>query len=425
MPSNSQNFQSMLEWLYALQRRGIKVGLSHTRELLAGCGNPQNRFPSIHLAGTNGKGSTTAMIAAILKAVGYKVGMYTSPHLVHFNERIRVNGRPIHDAEIVEFITLFRAQINQVKSTFFEATTAMALWYFAREKVDVAVIETGLGGRFDSTNVLNPVVTVITPVDLDHTELLGDSIESIAMEKAGIIKSDTPVILAPQVEKAEEILRLRAREVTASVFPVEGNFDKATFRLDSGSGFVWRGKQYSTALLGKHQILNAACALEAVQVFNPRITTIDCQKGLSKVQWPGRLQLLSERPPIFYDVAHNPHGIKAIIDNLNCIFAQFPVGILALKGDKELTLIAEALRGRLKQLIVTSIPGTDLIPAKILAQRLNEYKIECVTMSSIDDAIGLMAMGITNEIPGLIFGSHYIAESVFQRFDFFFESGVI
>ena len=425
MSGSSKIIHPLLGWLYGLQRRGIKIGLGHTRDLLISCGDPQNYYPAIHLAGTNGKGSTAAMITAILKAAGYKVGLYSSPHLIRFNERIRVNGTPISDGEIVEFITAYRAEIDRIESTFFEATTAMAMWYFARKKVDVAIVETGLGGRLDSTNILNPVVTVITPVDMDHTELLGSSIEAIAREKAGIIKPDTPLILAPQVDQAAEIIQQKAAAVKAPLIPVVIPLDKIRMVLNAGTEFYWRDKQYLTALLGRHQVVNAIAALEAVRAFDPQITTADCRSGLALVRWPGRLQLLRERPPVFYDVAHNQHSVRRVLSEISSLLNQPPVGILALKADKELNLLAEAIKGRFDRLIVTTVPETGLMTAEDLGRRLTEVGVECEILPQFSTAVRELDRDKTGRKPWLFFGSHYIAERVFQHFDFSFETGII
>ena len=192
---NSAEFNQLLEDLYALQRLGIKVGLEHTHQLLEVCSNPQDSFMSIHIAGTNGKGSTSAMIASILIEAGYSVGLYTSPHLLKFNERIRINGVPISDNRIVEFMSQYKSAIKEIESTFFEATTAMTFDYFKKKMIDVAVVETGLGGRLDSTNVIKPIVTIISSITADHTEILGKDLETIAFEKGGIIKCGVPLIL--------------------------------------------------------------------------------------------------------------------------------------------------------------------------------------------------------------------------------------
>ena len=202
----SPDLSHILESLYELQRHGIKLGLEHTHRLLEFLGDPHKDLTLIHIAGTNGKGSTCAYIDSILRADGKKIGLYTSPHLIRFNERIRVNGIPIKDHEIIAFLEHAGATIKEIESTFFETTTAMALDHFKRHSVDVAVIETGVGGRLDSTNVIKPDLSVITSISMDHMEILGNTIEKIAEEKAGIIKEKTPVISVCQSKTVQKIL---------------------------------------------------------------------------------------------------------------------------------------------------------------------------------------------------------------------------
>ena len=199
------NLTQTLESLYKLQRRGIKMGLNHTSLLLKFLKNPQDNFKIIHVAGTNGKGSTAAIINSILISNSHKVGLYTSPHLINFNERIRINGVTITDEEIMSFMKHVEPAINEIKSTFFEVTTAMAFHHFNTNDVDIAIIETGLGGRLDSTNVVNPSLTVMTPISLDHRDILGDTIEKIAKEKAGIIKKGVPLVTVNQVNNVDLI----------------------------------------------------------------------------------------------------------------------------------------------------------------------------------------------------------------------------
>ena len=202
----STDFSALLKSLFNLQRLGIKLGLEHTFRLLDFIGNPQDDLTMVHVAGTNGKGSTCAMIASILHASGKNVGLYTSPHLIRFNERIRINGYPIPDKQIITFMKKVGPVVQEIESTFFETTTAMAFDYFQQQKVDVAVIETGLGGRLDSTNVIKPKVTVISHISMDHMDILGKDIEKIANEKAGIIKNNVPLIIAEQTPKVKNIL---------------------------------------------------------------------------------------------------------------------------------------------------------------------------------------------------------------------------
>lgn len=398
--------QTLLDWLYALQRQGIKVGLEHTRALLDCCGTPQAAFPAIHVAGTNGKGSVCALIAAILRAAGYRVGLYTSPHLVRFNERVRIDGVPIADETIAIFTERYRPAIERIRATFFEATTALAFWYFAQEKVDLAVVETGLGGRLDSTNVLAPVLTVITPVAVDHTALLGTDLRAIAAEKAGIIKPGVPLVLAPQAEAAREVITRRATESAAPLIPVLPPEGAVELTVGRGTAFCWRGRRYHTALLGSHQALNAAGALMAVETFDKNLSPAACAAGLRNVSWPGRMQQLRRRPPVFYDVAHNAQGLTAVFDNLACLYPRPPIGVLAVKSDKELDLIAQALHGRCTELVVTSAEGHDLLPAAELERVLTGRGVACRASVSLPAALDWLTARADRNTPGLVFGSH-------------------
>ncbi len=426
MANNSfSDYKLMLDWLFDLQRRGIKTGLSHTRQLLAACGNPQAKYPIIHVAGTNGKGSTCAMIAAIMKTAGYRVGLYTSPHLLHFNERIRVNGIPIDNSAIIDFIADQRVAIDRIESTFFEATTAMALWYFANENVDVAIVETGLGGRLDSTNIVGPAVTAITPIDLDHTDLLGTTIDIIAGEKAGIIKPGIPVVIAPQEKAAERVLIKQALQLGASVIKVETDANQIAVSNTTGTSFKWRGNQFSMSLYGQHQAWNACCALETVRAFDPAIDAQVLAAGLIMVKWPGRMQKLKNNPPVFYDVAHNRQGISTVLDILTELFSVSPVGVFVMKGDKDSHLIAEAFKDRLDSLIITGDDSAGLMAADKLYQMLQKTGLSCELIPDFQQASAALQARISGDKPGIILGSHYIAAKVFDNYGFSFESGII
>ena len=309
---------NLLAHLYGLRRLGIKVGLEHTNELLRRCGSPHRGLKTIHIAGTNGKGSTAAMIQAILRENGLKVGLYTSPHLISFNERIRINGLPISDEYIIEFMARFNSVIDAVEATFFEATTVLALHYFLNQEVDVAVIETGLGGRLDSTNVIDPELTIITSIDLDHQQLLGETLIDIAVEKAGIIKKQTPVLVCSQTPEVMDVIRKKAQENNA---PIIYSNDPKKINIDHHStGFELDKKQYFVPLIGAHQAINAGLAIRAVMHHCPEMKKTEIQSGLSNTKWFGRFQPLLKKLPIYYDVAHNPGGIRTIrasLDTLN------------------------------------------------------------------------------------------------------------
>ena len=209
-------YQETLNFLFGLQRVGIKLGLENIRTLLNAIDNPQLNYPTIHLAGTNGKGSTAAMLTAILRESGYRVAQYTSPHLIDFSERIQVNGQPIPESEVVQFTRQIRPLVEKIQSSFFEVTTALAFWYFAKQQPDIAIIETGLGGRLDATNTLQPLLTLITPIDFDHQIFLGNTIRQIAAEKAGIIKSGVPCLTNNCVPEVLDVLKTTCTERGAS-----------------------------------------------------------------------------------------------------------------------------------------------------------------------------------------------------------------
>lgn len=427
-PYTSIELKQQLSYLFGLQRRGIKVGLEHTELLLEYAGNPHHTFPSIHLAGTNGKGSTSAAAASILEAAGYKVGLYTSPHLLRFNERIRVNGKPISDKEIVDFMEQHRTAIEEIESTFFETTTAMAFNHFAHNKVDVAVVETGLGGRLDSTNVLKPVVTAITPIALDHREILGRDILSIAREKAGIIKHRVPLVVAPQASEVLTELEEKARFLSAPFigikFPEDDKLELAT----TGTKFFYRDGWYEVPLLGFHQALNAIMALEIVLQFDSSLDSSIIRRGLAELSWPGRLQCLSKKLPIYFDVAHNAQGLRFIRRTIESVFRLQSGAIFVMKGDKEMDLVAEALDGAFDPLIISGSPERGLMTGKSLGADLRSKGL--TTPFHVEENFSI-AMDLlvkhtkVNNVPGLILGSHYIAEDVFSRFNFSFINGEI
>ena len=395
------------------------MGLNHTLWLLKFLKNPQDNFKTIHLAGTNGKGSTAAIINSILIANGYKVGLYTSPHLISFNERIRVNGFTITDEEIISFMKHVEPAINEIKSTFFEVTTAMAFYHFNKKDVDIAIIETGLGGRLDSTNVVNPSLTVMTPISLDHRDILGSTIEKIAKEKAGIIKRGVPLITANQVDNVSRILEKKIRE-KESVMHTCPNPESVELSSD-GTSFEVYGNKFNTSLIGEHQAQNAALAMATIKLFNPKISYETIGKGLRNVHWPGRLQLVSDK--IYYDVAHNENGVKSVLDNLSRMFPTSKFyGLLCLKGDKEIDFIAESIKSQFEMLFVsTSKDGLLLKPEK-LSRELNNLKVENFPSSDINSSISKINKVRNPNDVILIFGSHYIANEVFSEFEIPFDT---
>ena len=398
------------------------MGLNHTSLLLKFLKNPQDNFKTIHVAGTNGKGSTAAMINSILISNSYKVGLYTSPHLINFNERIRVNGVTITDEEIISFMKHVEPAVNNIKSTFFEVTTAMAFHHFNTNDVDIAIIETGLGGRLDSTNVVNPSLTIMTPISLDHRDILGDTIEKIAEEKAGIIKKGVPLITANQVDNVLKILgkRVRKKEAVMHTCP---NPESVKLSPD-GTCFEIYGNNFNTSLIGEHQAQNAALAIATIKLFNSDISYETINKGLSNVYWPGRLQRVSDK--IYYDVAHNENGIKSVLNNLNRIFPTSKLyGLLCLKGDKEIDCIAGSIRSQFEMLFVSTSKDGLLMEPKKLSKELDNLKVANFHLNDISSSISKIKKVRKPDDIILIFGSHYIANEIFSEFEIPFDTGPI
>ena len=397
------------------------MGLNHTLWLLKFLKNPQDNFKIIHVAGTNGKGSTAAIIYSILIANGYKVGLYTSPHLINFNERIRVNGVTITDEEIISFMKHVEPAINEIKSTFFEVTTAMAFYHFSNNDVDIAIIETGLGGRLDSTNVVNPSLTVMTPISLDHRDILGDTIEKIANEKAGIIKKGVPLISANQVNNVSKILEKRVKK-KESVMHICPNPESVKLSPD-GTSFEVNGNNFKTSLIGKHQAQNATLAIATINLFNSDIPYEIIDKGLRNVYWPGRLQLVSDK--IYYDVAHNEDGIKSVLKNLNRMFPTSKLyGLLCLKGDKDIDCIAESIKSQFEMLFVSTSKDGLLMEPERLSRELHNLKVDNFPLSDISSSISKIKKVRGPDDVILIFGSHYIANEIFSEFEISFDTGL-
>ncbi len=318
-----------IRYLFGLQSHGIKPGLARVRALLDFLGNPHRLFRAIHVGGTNGKGSTAAMVASVLGRQGYRVGLYTSPHLIDFTERIQVDGRVIPSDRVWAMTEKVRQASDACLSeppTFFEATTAMAFAHFAEAAVDCAVIEVGLGGRFDATNVLMPLVSVITTIGLDHQEYLGTTTEAVAFEKAGIIQPGVPVVAGRIPPGPLSVIRRAAADQEASCavlgeeFSVRG-VDAGQFSYD---GRRCRYDGLSCPLPGRHQLDNAACALAALELAGTRGLAVGeeaVREGLRAVRWPGRLELVSRKPDVWLDGAHNPQAAEALAAHLTTLSA--------------------------------------------------------------------------------------------------------
>lgn len=358
----TSGLQQRLEILWGLERRRDKLGLDGTRALLAGLGAPEQRFRAVHVAGTNGKGSTAVLIERVLREAGQRTGLYTSPHLVEFRERIRVDGRMAAADDLEAVLDRVGALPDAQGRTFFEVATALAFETFARAGVAWAVVEVGLGGRLDTTNVLAPALTVITPVGLDHTEILGDTLATIAGEKAGILKPGVPLVAAPQPVEAERTIADAARACGApATWPSARAFrgvtlDEAGARFTADTG-AWGALTLAIALRGRHQLDNAAVALAALDALAAQGVTIPAPavvRGFAAARWPGRLEPCAAELRLWWDGAHNLPGIAALLaawrDDLRLPPPQAVV--LALARDKDAAGIVRAVHDAAPQAVV-------------------------------------------------------------------------
>jgi len=357
---SDNSYHGCLKDMYGLHRFGIKLGLSTIRQILSGLGNPQNAYACVHVAGTNGKGSVASSLASILNQAGYKTGLYTSPHLVHFNERIQVNNRPISNKSVVtSYNTIKKAHHGDRGPTFFEFATAMALVEFARQRVDWAVIETGMGGRLDATNIVRPQLSIITNISLEHREYLGNTLEQISGEKAGIIKKRTPVITGIRQKKALAVVEKIAAEKSASLLRLGKEFKVrrspcGTFSY-RGVEAVWRNLK--TGLLGNHQVDNAALVLAACEMLQKRgvILSLDnIQAGLLNNRWPGRLEIVSDEPRIILDGAHNFIAARNLARFLSANFSRRNITmVIGILDDKPYNAMLKCLLPTANRVILT------------------------------------------------------------------------
>lgn len=356
-------------WLFDRTAGGIRWGLERTEELLAGVDDPHRRFSVLHVAGTNGKGSVSALCASALAAAhpGRTIGLYTSPHLVSFAERIRIGGRAVDADLLARCEDRLRPAIERTGATFFEATTALAFLCFAEAGVDVAVVEVGLGGRLDSTNVVAPAVTVITNVARDHTEMLGDTVEAIAAEKAGIVKPGVPVVTAETAPGPLGVIRGRAAEVGAPFVSLDeaARIESVDFTLDGTwvavDSDAWGRRSLRVPLIGPHQARNAALAAEALALLpgDLRPSWEAVEAGFSSVRWAGRMQVERIRGATWiFDVAHNPAGVRALVETLDSVDLPRPLVLLAgILADKEWSEMLPPLLSAADAAILT-IPPT-------------------------------------------------------------------
>ena len=393
------NYPDSVQFLYSLgnEIKTAKFGLERIRAVLAALGNPQDRLRSIHVAGTNGKGSVCAMVESGLRAAGRRTGLFTSPHLSDPTERIRIEGVPVSEARFAEAFNRVHARVEQMllegaidlHTTYFETVTAMAFLVFAEERVDEVVLEVGLGGRLDATNVVQPGLTVITPVDFDHEALLGRSLEAIAGEKAGILKPGAPAVFARQRPEAGAVLEVRAAELG---IPVTRTADWRTTGLaldPRGSSFVLEGArklQIRCPLAGEHQVENAVTAAAVLSVRDVPDAAIE--RGIASAEWPGRLERISDDPEIILDGAHNPAGARALAAYIDRFYRNRRVILIyGAMRDKAIPEIGGILFPRAWQVIATAPRQARAIAPEVLLGVTDHPNVRVAP--DIDEALAL------------------------------------
>ncbi len=427
----TDTYRQTVDFLFGLQMFGIKLGLENIGLLCRFLDDPHRAFPVIHIAGTNGKGSTAALIASILMSSGMRVGLYTSPHLVDFTERISVNGISIARERVVDFVKRTRSEIERLRATFFETTTAMAFWHFAETDVDVAVVETGMGGRLDATNIVDPLLTVITGIAADHVEHLGSSLREIAFEKAGIMKTAVPLLLGPCPAEAHEVIERVARERCAPLTAVASgmvndirydNLQEMTFSYSSkGLG----KKMWRTGLVGRCQAWNAALAIEAARVLEEAgwsgITEDAIRHGLVHVRNQTRLRARLEQVvnlDVILDVAHNPDGLAHLFETFSSAFDTHDTTLICgIQRTKALPDIVEVIMAySWKQVVTASSSHPDALPPEKFAGMLKERGLLRLKVKSQDETWSCClaeAGGVK-----LICGSHFLVGDILAEKNF-------
>ena len=402
-----------------------KKDLTNTIELCDFLGNPQNSFSSIHIAGTNGKGSTSHMLASVLQTAGYKTGLYTSPHLKDFRERIRINGEWISESFVANFVERIQQLSEQVNPSFFEMTVAMAFEYFKQEKVDVAVIETGLGGRLDSTNIVTPILSIITNIGWDHMNILGDSLEKIAVEKAGIIKKAVPVVIGEAEGAIRSIFEAKAKELHAPItfateqfHAIDWRYEHQELIVEIARGHTEDKNFYHLDLAGIYQTKNLVTAITAIGILEKNgfnLYDADIKKGLRNTKkntgLHGRWEIIHQKPAVILDVAHNEDGIRQLLKQIEIIDPKHLHIIIGLVKDKEIDRVLSLLP-KYAQYYFTQAQIPRACPAQQLYESAIEFDLKGEPFEDVNIALKIALANAQKEDLILVCGSVFVVGEI-------------
>lgn len=418
------NYEQCLLYLDKIQNLGIKFGLDNVRTILSSFGNPHLSFPVLHVAGSNGKGSVCAMLSHILSAHGFRTGLYTSPHLVHVRERIRCQHTPISEESFSNHLTRLKIRIEELiggkellsPPTYFEMLSCLAFLYFEEQKVDMAVLEVGMGGRFDATNVASPLVTAITTISEEHQKFLGETPIEIASEKAGIIKPGIPVVCGVEEKKSFQTIRTRARELKA---PFIGAFSEGRrlALIKSGArhtfAYEYNGHEYqfTPSLRGAHQGRNAAIAIAVSEQINKRWKKLDGERivlGLEGTRWPGRLEVISERPFVLADGAHNEEGARALSAYVKDFVPKPLILIFAVMRDKKIENLAKILFPLADRVILTRFPYHKAADPEDILEKAGDFQERICLEPNVDRAMNVALEEVSSGGAILVAGSLFL-----------------
>ena len=438
-------YAQTIDYLYASQpafhlvgASAYKPGLDNTYRLMAHLGNPHERLRAVHVAGTNGKGSTSHLIAAALQAQGYKVGLFTSPHLVDFRERIRISGEMIPEETVVQFVADHRAFLDNLRPSFFETTMALAFWYFAQQQVDIAVVEVGLGGRLDSTNILTPLLSVITNIGIDHTEFLGDTLAQIAGEKAGIMKPHVPCVIGETHPETQEVFLARARVCEILGAGLETTDCRLWFADQCGYMRKRRLKEAPECQLqGVYQDKNQQTAFVSLQVLRNicgiELSKESIAKGFAEVctltGLRGRWEVLSQKPLTICDTGHNGHGIRYVAEQLSSLIASSPNSlsphrlhiILGMVNDKDIDTVlgllpTEAVYYFTQPATSRALPAEELLRRWQQLHPIANCQSPIAALSTVREALEAAQEAATADDIIFIGGSNYVVGEVLRLY---------